>query len=276
MAKEEASRAVYQFHILLLKISPAIWRRVLVPSDQNLADFHDTLQILLGWDDTHLHRFLIHGKAYGITQDGGLWFSDDPTQVRLRDLHLRIKERFVYDYDFHAFWQHQIRLEHILPFDSTKTYPMCIGGVRQAKMRRHGQKQISLSPLAKLLPERTAPEFTYLQTKWAAIMSYGRTSELLEDVFPLEKRISTAVLFGHVQQVAARVDDELGDEQCSFIEGCPQEWEKLPEPAEPLIVGIDGGYVHAREGQNRKAGSGNSISARLLNTSWTGSTLPCI
>src|SRR5713226_2774359 len=126
---------------------------------------------------------------------------------------------------------------------------------QQAKTRRQTQKQISFSPLAKLLPERTAPEFAYLQTKWAAIMSYGRTAQLLEEVLPLEKRISTAALSQHVHQVATRVDGELGDEQCSFIEGCPAEWEALPEPAEPLIVGIDGGYVHAREGQNRKAGS---------------------
>ncbi len=118
----------------------------------------------------------------------------------------------------------------------------------QAKIRRQGQKQLSFSPLAKLLLERTAPEFLYLQTKWVAVMSYGRTAELLE------KRSSTATLSGHVQQVATRVDGELGEEQCSFIEGCPQEWEKLPEPAEPLVMGIDGGYVHAREGQNHKAG----------------------
>jgi len=31
--------------------------------------------------------------------------------------------------------------------------------------------------------------------------------------------------------------------------------EALPEPAAPLVMGIDGGYVHAQEGQNRKAGS---------------------
>jgi hypothetical protein len=111
----------------------------------------------------------------------------------------------------------------------------------QATIRRHGQKQISFSPLAKLLPERTAPEFVYLQTKWAAIMSYGRTAEFLEEVLPLEKRISTAVLSEHIQQVATRVDGELGDEQSSFIEGCPAEWEMLPEPGEPLIMGIDGG-----------------------------------
>lgn len=132
MEKEAAARVVYQFHILLLKISPAIWRRVLVPSDQSLADFHDTLQILMGWDDTHLHRFLIHGKAYGMARDGGLWFRDNPKQVPISSLHLRHKERFLYEYDFHAFWQHQIRLERTLPFDPTQAYPVCIGGARQA------------------------------------------------------------------------------------------------------------------------------------------------
>ncbi len=125
----------------------------------------------------------------------------------------------------------------------------------QATMRRQGQKQISVSPLAKLLPERTAPEFAYLQTKWAAVMSYGRTAQLLSEVLPLEKRISTATLSGHVKAVATRMDGELGDEQSAFIEGCPAEWETLPEPGEPLVMGIDGGYVHAREGKNRKASS---------------------
>lgn len=131
MAQEEV-REVYQLHILLLKISPAIWRRVLVPSDQSLVDLHHILQIVMGWDDTHLHRFLIHGKTHGISREGGLCFRSNPKQIRLSDLHLRLKERFLYEYDFEAFWQHQIRLENILPFSSIKTYPRCIGGARQA------------------------------------------------------------------------------------------------------------------------------------------------
>jgi len=125
----------------------------------------------------------------------------------------------------------------------------------QAKAQRQGQKQLSASPLAACLAERTTPEFTYLQTKWAAVMSYGRTAELLSEVLPLEKRISTATLSGHVKAVATRMDGELDNEQSAFIEGCPAEWETLPEPGEPLVMGIDGGYVHAREGKNRKAGS---------------------
>ncbi len=105
---EERSRCeIYQFHILLLQISPAIWRRVLIRSDRSIADLHHILQIVLGWDDTHLHRFTLHGKEYGIAQPGGIWFRDDPTQVRLTDLRLRLKERFLYEYDLIDRWQEE-------------------------------------------------------------------------------------------------------------------------------------------------------------------------
>jgi hypothetical protein len=80
----------------------------------------------------HLHRFLIHGKTHGISHEGGLWFRSDPKQIKLSDLHLQLKERFVYEYDFEAFWQHQIRLEKILPINPLKTYPICMSGARQA------------------------------------------------------------------------------------------------------------------------------------------------
>lgn len=116
------------------------------------------------------------------------------------------------------------------------------------------EKKSSFSPLATLLPERSAPEFIYLQSKWAALMSYGLTASLLEEVLPLEKPLSLSSLTNTVHQVAERSENELGPEKACFIEGCEAEWNNLPTPAPPLMVGIDGGYVHAREGDNRKAG----------------------
>ena len=50
------------------------------------------------------------------------------------------------------------------------------------------------------------------------------------------------------------MEGELGDEQSVFVEGCKRDWEGLPDPDPPLTVGIDGGYVHGRDGENRKAG----------------------
>ncbi len=138
MTKANVSCEIYQFHLLLLHISPAIWRRVLIRSDSSIADLHHVLQMVMGWDDTHLHRFTLHGREYGIAQPGGIWFRDDPAQIRLTDLHLRLKERFLYEYDLRENWQHQIRLEQKLPFDSTQTYPICIGGARQVPPDRCG------------------------------------------------------------------------------------------------------------------------------------------
>jgi hypothetical protein len=43
--------------------------------------------------------------------------------------------------------------------------------------------------------------------------------------------------------VAQRCEDELGEEQWAFVDGCPAEWETLPIPDGPITVGIDGGYV---------------------------------
>ncbi len=113
----------------------------------------------------------------------------------------------------------------------------------------------SWSPVAALFPERSTPELLYQEVRWASLLSYGATIKLLGDLLPMEHQLSTSTVSRHVHQVAERLEGELGDEQPSFIEGCPDQWYKLPEPAAPLIVSLDGGYVHARSSENRKDGS---------------------
>ena len=122
----------YRIHVRIRQISPMIWRRLLAGSDSSIADLHHTLQIAFGWSDSHLHRFHIHGRDYGIGKIGGTGFSTDAKQVRLADFRFRINERFVYEYDFGDTWQHEVRIEQRLPLDDTGVYPRCIGGRRQA------------------------------------------------------------------------------------------------------------------------------------------------
>jgi len=113
----------------------------------------------------------------------------------------------------------------------------------------------SWSPLAVLLPERTAPELRYLEAKWASLMSYGLTVAHLAEVLPLKATVNTTSLRRHVQQVAERLEGALGEEQWAFVEGCQRDWDALPRPDGPLSVGLDGGYVHGRDEQQRKAGT---------------------
>lgn len=70
------------------------------------------------------------GRWYGIAHVGGVWFNDDPKQVKLSDLGLRVQEKFLYEYNFGDNWQHQIRLEAIPPPDPNQFYPVCIAGKR--------------------------------------------------------------------------------------------------------------------------------------------------
>ena len=122
---------VYQLRVVLRSVSPLIWRRLLVRGDSTIADLHATLQIALGWSDEHLNRFVIHGREYGVSHLGGIGFRDDPRQVRLADLGLRVRERFLYEYDFTDGWQHDVRIEQILPLVPGRRYPACIGGRRR-------------------------------------------------------------------------------------------------------------------------------------------------
>ena len=116
---------VYQFKVVLRGISPMIWRRLLLRSDHSIADLHYTIQIAMGWSDSHLHRFHIHGKDYGVAHEGGLTFSDDPDRVRLAQFGFRLRERFLYEYDFYDNWKHDIRLEKVLPLNSRT----CLSGL---------------------------------------------------------------------------------------------------------------------------------------------------
>src|SRR5436305_1624808 len=100
---------VYQLKVVLRDCSPLIWRRLLVTSDTSIAQLHAILQVTMGWEDLHLHRFRIHGKEYGIYREGGIWFDDNPQQIILADFKLRPGERFVYEYDMGDFWQHDLR-----------------------------------------------------------------------------------------------------------------------------------------------------------------------
>jgi hypothetical protein len=121
---------VYQLRIRLDRISPLIWRRLLVTDATSIAELHATIQIAFGWSDSHLHQFIIHGKSYGIAYLGGMTFADHPNQVHLADFRFRAGERFNYEYNFHIPWRHEIRVEQIGAPTPGQRYPVCVGGAR--------------------------------------------------------------------------------------------------------------------------------------------------
>ena len=50
-------RHTYQLRIVLQRTKPPIWRRVLVPPSMHLDTLHHLIQVVMGWEDSHLHMF---------------------------------------------------------------------------------------------------------------------------------------------------------------------------------------------------------------------------
>jgi hypothetical protein len=120
---------VYQFHIALDYIKPLIWRRFVVTDDITLAKLNKIIQIVMGWEDRHLHEFRIDGNRYGEPDDESYDFKiHNDKEVRLRDLKLNEKQEFDYIYDFGDNWGHEIKLERIMPTESGVIYPKCLDG----------------------------------------------------------------------------------------------------------------------------------------------------
>jgi len=123
-------------------------------------------------------------------------------------------------------------------------------------------KKTSFSPVVQVLKSRVSPEMAYIESKWASLMSYGMTADLLEEVLPV--KVSSSSVYNKSREISKRLENELEKEQYMYVEGCPRDWGNLPPPEEPLTVGIDGGYIHAREGNNRKAGWFEAIVGKCI------------
>ena len=137
----EQEVCVYRFKIVLRGVSPMVWRRLLLRSDQTIADLHYAIQIAMNWSDQHLNCFHIHGKDYGVAHSGGISFSSDPGRVSLDSFRFRLRERFLYEYDFYDNWVHEIRLEKVLPLSAKRVYPVCVSGARAAPLEDCGGAQ---------------------------------------------------------------------------------------------------------------------------------------
>jgi len=125
--EQESYDAVYQLKITLRGVSkPPVWRRVLVPAGLSLNALHEVIVRAMGWDGGHLHVFSDGFGSYGMP-DAEL-DREDETEVAIGELVEEQGDRLSYTYDFGDGWEHDIRLEKVLPADVTLTTPVCMAG----------------------------------------------------------------------------------------------------------------------------------------------------
>jgi len=138
------SESRYYLHVQLTGIEPPIWRKMVVPGAISLHTLHKMLQVVMGWENTHLYlfRLTINEKTivYGLPDPD--WES--------ADMHIRDSRRtkldatvwadwlkLTYEYDLGDSWMHQItieRIEHLaddaMNEDALWVTPRCLAGSR--------------------------------------------------------------------------------------------------------------------------------------------------
>jgi hypothetical protein len=128
------SRSIYQLHIQLEEIEPAIWRRISVPGKISLTHLHRLLQLAMGWENYHLHLFTIGGVQYGEPDPE---YADEGIQIKhdryasVRDVLRTEGMRFRYDYNFGDDWRHDVLVERIELLEGEDwVAPRCLDGKR--------------------------------------------------------------------------------------------------------------------------------------------------
>jgi yecA family protein len=131
--KRDAIAPIYQLKVELQGAKPPIWRRIQVPGHTTLSRLHDILQICMGWDNQHLHQFLINRTCYCLPEEDDSFRTSRPkneAKYTLQDLEGEISPRFQYIYDYGDDWLHQIIFEKTLPPQEGESSPVLVTGRR--------------------------------------------------------------------------------------------------------------------------------------------------
>ncbi len=111
----------YQLQIALQDIKPLIWRRVLVPSTTTFAKLHKVIQIAMGWEDTHEHRY--------VSNSAGPMKKAHERILTLKDMAKKGPGScFFYEYDPGDNWVHFVVLEKVIDLRPLPSFFDCIAG----------------------------------------------------------------------------------------------------------------------------------------------------
>jgi len=121
----------YLLHISITFSDPLIWRRIQVPGNFTLARLHRVIQAAMGWQDEHVHQFLVGKISYQPTMRAGVVREAKRLDERNYELHTLaegMKFMFSYLYDAGDGWEHILHLEEVVPPARPLTHPILLSG----------------------------------------------------------------------------------------------------------------------------------------------------
>lgn len=186
---------ILQLKITLKHTDPAVFRTIQVSSKINFLKLHDVIQLVMLWENSHLHEFKFN--EYRISQlfeeSDADWSEGviDSKEVVVGKV-LTKGDKLTYEYDFGDSWIHDIIVEKEFPSEPGVFYPRCIDGAMQRPPEdcggipgyfgiielMKGEKNDEYEEMVEWLGEPFDP------TEFDLVM----VNELLVDVFSVKKK----------------------------------------------------------------------------------------
>ncbi|MBN1488712.1 MAG: plasmid pRiA4b ORF-3 family protein [Phycisphaerae bacterium] len=158
MTRGNSTQAVYVIKIVLRESKPAIWRRFRVPGAISLDRLHDVIQIVMGWQEKHLHCFEIGDQRYTEAPEDCDTEGIEEAHFTLDDLVSSAKTKFAYQYDFGDSWWHTLKVERVTPVPRGHcAYVACMDGKRSCPPEDVGGID-GYSEFLNAMKDRTHPE----------------------------------------------------------------------------------------------------------------------
>ncbi len=121
---------ILELDIVLQGSKPKIWRRVLVPEGFSFHHLHYTIQLAMGWTDSHLYQFITgrNQRYIGVPFDDDFGEMEDSRKIKIKSLLNAPKDKILYEYDFGDSWKHIVEVKKVHQAEKGKKYPVLIGG----------------------------------------------------------------------------------------------------------------------------------------------------
>ena len=110
--------APVQLSITLVDSEPEVWRRAIVSADTSLANLHEIIQRVMGWQRLHDYSFQV-----GLGLDPVLLDSEMSLAEALR---VAGDRPFYYNYDSKSGWRHRLMAEPLA--NEVDCLPVCTAG----------------------------------------------------------------------------------------------------------------------------------------------------
>ena len=170
-----------------LELTTPCTRTLLIPTDRDFFQLHCILQNAFGWEDRHLHEFILEEGSSGrpekiVTLTEELEDAPegiiclDSLQTMLKDVFPKY-ESILYVYDFGDEWVHRIRLKRLVE-DCPTPYPQCHAAEGDAPMEDCGGP-MGFDRIRRILADPKHPEHKEIRS-WVG--SSGWKHRNLEEI----------------------------------------------------------------------------------------------